>query len=47
MGYGFRPRVKKGDVDQKQQKQVNEAAEKFAGAIKDSYQALADRSVST
>lgn len=34
-------------MDQKQQKQVNEAAEKFAGAIKDSYQALADRSVST
>ena len=29
-------------MDQKQQKQVNEAAEKFAGAIKDSYQALAD-----
>lgn len=25
---------------------VNEAAEKFAGAIKESYQALADRSVS-
>src|SRR5215213_10404444 len=33
-------------MDQKQQKQVNEAAEKFAGAIKESYQALADRSVS-
>ena len=30
----------------KQQKQVNEAAEKFAEAIKESYQALADRSVS-
>jgi hypothetical protein len=33
-------------MDQKQQKQVNEAAEKFAEAIKESYQALADRSVS-
>ena len=33
-------------MDEKQQKQVNEAAEKFADAIKDSYQALADRSVS-
>ena len=33
-------------MDQRQQKQVNEAAEKFAEAIKESYQALADRSVS-
>src|ERR687894_1552439 len=33
-------------MDQKQQKQVNEAAEKFAAAIKESYQALADRSIS-
>ena len=33
-------------MDEKQQKQVNEAAEKFAKAIKESYQALADRSVS-
>ena len=33
-------------MDEKQQKQVNEAAEKFAEAIKESYQALADRSVS-
>ena len=33
-------------MDQKQQKQVNEAAEKFAAAIKDSYQAVADRNVS-
>ncbi len=33
-------------MDQNQQKMVNEAAEKFAGAIKESYQALADRSVS-
>jgi hypothetical protein len=30
----------------RQQKQVNEAAEKFADAIKESYQALANRSVS-
>src|ERR671929_1990157 len=33
-------------MDKKQQKQVNEAAEKFASAIKESYQALAERSVS-
>ncbi len=33
-------------MDERQQQQVNEAAEKFAEAIKDSYQALADRSVS-
>lgn len=33
-------------MDQKQQKQINEAAEKFAEAIKESYQAVADRSVS-
>jgi len=33
-------------MDQKQQKQVNEAAEKFAEAIKGSYQAVADRSTS-
>jgi hypothetical protein len=33
-------------MDERQQKQVNEAAEKFAEAIKDSYQAIADRSVS-
>jgi polyhydroxyalkanoate synthesis regulator phasin len=32
--------------DRRAQKQVNEAAEKFADAIKESYQALADRSVS-
>ncbi len=32
-------------VVQKQQKMVNEAAEKFAGAIKECYQAPADRSV--
>ena len=33
-------------MDERQQRQVNEAAEKFAEAIKESYQALADRSVS-
>jgi hypothetical protein len=33
-------------MDERQQKQVNEAAEKFAEAIKESYQALAERSVS-
>ena len=33
-------------MDEKQQRQINEAAEKFAEAIKESYQALADRSVS-
>jgi hypothetical protein len=32
-------------VDQNQQKMVNEAAEKFAGAIKESYQALAQGGV--
>ncbi len=33
-------------MDREQQKQVNEAAEKFAEAIKESYQALAQRGVS-
>ena len=33
-------------MDEKQQNQVNEAAEKFADALKQSYQSLADRSVS-
>ena len=33
-------------MDEKQQKQINEAAEKFAEAIKESYQALSERSVS-
>jgi hypothetical protein len=33
-------------MDERQQQQVNEAAEKFAEAIKESYQAIADRSVS-
>jgi len=38
---------RKGDnVDEKQQRQVNEAAEKFADALKESYQSIADRSVS-
>jgi polyhydroxyalkanoate synthesis regulator phasin len=32
--------------DRQAEQQVNEAAEKFASAIKESYQALADRSVS-
>ena len=34
------------EMDERQQRQVNEAAEKFAEAVKESYQALADRSVS-
>ncbi len=42
----FQKKESMNSMDQKQQKQVNEAAEKFAGAIKESYQALADRSVS-
>jgi hypothetical protein len=33
-------------MDERQQRQVNEAAEKFAEAVKESYQALAERSVS-
>jgi polyhydroxyalkanoate synthesis regulator phasin len=33
-------------VDQRQQRQVNEAAEKFADALKESYQSIADRTVS-
>ena len=33
-------------MDEKQQKQVNEAAEKFAESLTEAYQALADRSVS-
>jgi hypothetical protein len=41
-----RERERMTAVDQNQQKMVNEAAEKFAEAIKGSYQALADRSVS-
>ena len=32
-------------MDERQQKQVNEAAEKFAEAIKESYQALTQESV--
>ena len=33
-------------MDERQQRQVGEAAEKFADALKESYQSLADRSVS-
>jgi hypothetical protein len=33
-------------VHQRQQRQVNEAAEKFADALKESYQSIADRTVS-
>ena len=33
-------------MDDRQQKQVNEAAEKFAAALRESYQSIADRSVS-
>jgi hypothetical protein len=33
-------------MDQRQQQHINEAAEKFAAAIKESYEAVADRSVS-
>ena len=33
-------------MDQQQQQQVNEAAEKFAEAVRESYQAVADRAVS-
>ena len=33
-------------MDERQQQQINEAAEKFANAIKESYQALAERGVS-
>jgi uncharacterized protein YdiU (UPF0061 family) len=33
-------------TDTQQQKQINEAAEKFADAVKESYQSVADRAVS-
>src|SRR5918912_1497000 len=33
-------------ADEQQQRQVNEAAEQFASAIRDSYQVMAERSVS-
>ena len=33
-------------MDQQQQQQVNEAAEKFADAVRESYRAVADRTVS-
>ena len=32
-------------MDQRQQQQVNEAAEKFADALKESYKSIADRTV--
>ena len=33
-------------MDQKQQRQVNEAGDEFADALKESYQSIANRSVS-
>lgn len=42
----LREKERTGRVDDRQQRQVNEAAEKFADALKESYQSLADRSVS-
>jgi ABC-type transporter Mla subunit MlaD len=33
-------------MDEQQQRRVNEAAEQFAGVLRDSYQAVADRTVS-
>jgi ABC-type transporter Mla subunit MlaD len=33
-------------TEQQQQQQINEAAEQFAGAIRDSYQVVAERTVS-
>jgi uncharacterized protein with ParB-like and HNH nuclease domain len=41
--YGTKER---NSIDEKQQKQINEAAEKFADALKQSYQSLKGRSVS-
>jgi hypothetical protein len=41
--YGTKER---NNIDEKQQKQINEAAEKFADALKQSYQSLTGRSVS-
>jgi hypothetical protein len=41
--YGTKER---NNIDEKQQKQINEAAEKFADALKQSYQSLKGRSVS-
>jgi uncharacterized protein with ParB-like and HNH nuclease domain len=41
--YGTKER---NSIDEKQQKQINEAAEKFADALKQSYQSLTGRSVS-
>ena len=39
-------REKVGEMDQRQQRQVNEAAEKFAEAVRESYQAVVDRGMS-
>ncbi|MBV9454487.1 MAG: hypothetical protein JOZ19_10265 [Rubrobacter sp.] len=33
-------------MDEQQQRQINEAAEQFASAIRDSYQAVSNRTVS-
>jgi hypothetical protein len=41
--YGTKER---NNIDEKQQKQINEAAEKFADTLKQSYQSLTGRSVS-
>ena len=41
--YGTKER---NSIDEKQQKQINEAAEKFADALKQPYQSLTGRSVS-
>ena len=41
--YGTKER---NNIDEKQQKQINEAAEKFADALKQPYQSLKGRSVS-
>ena len=42
----LRMRGAKSLTDTQQQKQINEAAEKFADAIKESYQTVAERAVS-
>src|SRR3954453_19929815 len=51
MGYNVRLRASSnkkrlGIMDDRQQRQVNEAAEKFAEAIRESFQAVSDRTVS-
>src|SRR3712207_2480799 len=45
LGFKSRERSIK-DMDQQQQQQVNEAAEKFADAVRDSYRVVSDRAVS-